>query len=158
MGDALAVALLEGRGFGAEDFARLHPAGSLGRRFMRVEDFMHRGGEIPRVAEDALMKEAVMEMTAKRLGITGVFKGSELVGVITDGDLRRGLERESGLMEERAKGIMSPAPLTIQEGALLEEALDLMERNSITALFVLGGGGAVTGVIHLHDLIKAGVI
>ncbi len=158
MGDALAVALLEGRGFGAEDFARLHPAGSLGRRFMRVEDFMHRGDEIPRVSSDALMKEAVMEMTAKRLGITGVFSGSDLVGVITDGDLRRGLERVPGLLEKRTGDIMSPNPLTITGNALLEEALDVMEERSITALFVKDDAGEVGGVIHLHDLIKAGVI
>ena len=158
MGDALAVALLEGRGFGAEDFARLHPAGSLGRRFMRVEDFMHREDEIPRVQEGAPMKEAVMEMTAKRLGITGVFRGEELAGVITDGDLRRALEREKMLLEKRAGDVMTTSPVTIGQGALLEEALDLMERRAITALFVLDGHGAVSGVIHLHDLIKAGVI
>ncbi len=158
MGDALAVALLEGRGFGAEDFARLHPAGSLGRRFMRVEEFMHRGDEVPRVRADALMKDAVMEMTAKRLGITGVFSGGELVGVITDGDLRRGLEKMPDLLEKKALDIMSPNPLTIEGRALLEEALDAMERRSITALFVKDSAGEVTGVIHLHDLIKAGVI
>ncbi len=158
MGDALAVALLEGRGFGAEDFARLHPAGSLGRRFMRVEDFMHTGKEVPRVGSGALMKEAVMEMTAKRLGITGVFSGHDLVGVITDGDLRRGLERIPHLLEKRAGEIMTPSPVTIRGGALLEEALDVMERRSITALFVKDDNDQVVGLIHLHDLIKAGVI
>jgi len=158
MGDALAVALLEGRGFGAEDFARLHPAGSLGRRFMRVEDFMHTDDEVPRVRSDALMKEAVMEMTAKRLGITGVFSGDGLVGVITDGDLRRGLEKMPDLLERGAGEIMTPNPVVIKGGALLEEALDIMERRSITALFVKDNTDAVIGVIHLHDLIKAGVI
>ncbi len=158
MGDALAVALLEGRGFGVEDFALLHPAGSLGRRFMRVEDFMHSGGDIPRVREDALMREAVVEMTAKRLGLTGVFEGNTLVGIITDGDLRRGLDVEKGLLDRRVRDIMSPAPLTISGHALLEEALDLMEKRTITALFVSGDAGEVCGVIHLHDLIRGGVI
>jgi len=158
MGDAIAVALLEGRGFGVEDFAGLHPAGSLGRRFMRVEEFMHRGDEVPMVNEDSLMKESVVEMTAKRLGLTGVFRGRTLVGIITDGDLRRGLEQGSGLLEKRAGDIMSPNPRTISEKDLLETALDIMEGRSITALFVLDASGDVSGIIHLHDLIRAGVI
>ncbi len=158
MGDALAVALLEGRGFSVEDFAKLHPAGSLGRRFMRVEDFMHKGGDIPRVSEDAPMHDAVVEMTAKRLGLTGVFKGKDLVGVITDGDLRRGLDGATGLLERSAKDVMSPNPATISGKALLEEALDIMEKRSITALFVSDDCGVVSGVIHLHDLIRGGVI
>ncbi len=158
MGDALAVALLEGRGFGIEDFAELHPAGSLGRRFMRVEEFMHRGDEVPMVNEDALMKDAVVEMTAKRLGLTGVLRGKALAGVITDGDLRRGLENVAGLLDKRAGDIMSPDPVTISEKDLLEAALDIMEGRSITALFVLDASGEVSGVIHLHDLIRAGVI
>ncbi|MFQ5480989.1 MAG: SIS domain-containing protein [Thermodesulfobacteriota bacterium] len=158
MGDALAVALLEGRGFSVEDFAKLHPAGSLGRRFMRVEDFMHSGKDIPMVGEDAPMREAVVEMTAKRLGLTGVFKGKALVGVITDGDLRRGLDGATGLLERKAGEVMSPNPATISEKALLEEALDIMEKRSITALFVSDEAGGVSGVIHLHDLIRGGVI
>ncbi len=158
MGDALAVALLEGRGFGVEDFAHLHPAGSLGRRFMRVEEFMHRGDEIPMVREDSLMKESVVEMTAKRLGLTGVFRGKTLVGIITDGDLRRGLEKGTGLLEKRAGEIMSVNPRTISEKDLLETALDIMEGRAITALFVLDASGDVSGIIHLHDLIRAGVI
>jgi len=159
MGDALAVALLETRGFGEEDFAQLHPAGSLGRRFMRVEELMHAGDAVPAVSTGTPMREAMLEMTRKRLGITGVFDGKRLVGVVTDGDLRRALEEGGDLLDKKVEEVMTSSPKSIPPGSLAEAALRKMEEHSITALFVLDdSSGEVTGVVHLHDLIKAGVI
>ncbi|HHL39191.1 MAG TPA: KpsF/GutQ family sugar-phosphate isomerase [Deltaproteobacteria bacterium] len=157
MGDALAVALLERRGFRAEDFAALHPAGSLGRKLMAVRELMHSGEAMPRVGPDTPMKEAIIEMTAKRLGVTGVFDGERLVGVITDGDLRRCVERGAELLELRAAEVMTSAPKVIGPDDLAESALRKMEDHSITSLFVVEDGRAV-GIVHLHDLIRAGVI
>ncbi len=161
MGDALAVALIERRGFKAEDFASLHPAGSLGRKLLRVEDLMHTGERVPRVASGTPMKVAVLEMTAKRLGLTGVFKGGRLAGVVTDGDLRRALEKDSSnLLDKKVDEVMTKKPKTIERAALAETALKLLEEFSITSLFVTEDkrSSAVAGVIHLHDIIKAGVI
>ncbi|MDP2688662.1 MAG: KpsF/GutQ family sugar-phosphate isomerase [Deltaproteobacteria bacterium] len=161
MGDALAVALIERRGFKAEDFASLHPAGSLGRKLLRVEDLMHTGERVPRVASGTPMKVAVLEMTAKRLGLTGVFKGGRLAGVVTDGDLRRALEKDSSnLLDKKVDEVMTKKPKTIPRGALAETALKILEEFSITSLFVTEDkrNSAVAGVIHLHDIIKAGVI
>ncbi len=159
MGDALAVALLKRRGFKEEDFAVLHPAGSLGRKLMRVRELMHTGSTIPRVTPDTEMKDAILEMTAKRLGITGVFEGERLVGVITDGDLRRALERGGDVLKKRVSEVMTRNPKTIQEDAIAESALRLMEEYQITALFVKSRDTQkVVGVVHLHDLIRAGVL
>ncbi len=160
MGDALAVALLEKRGFKEEDFASLHPAGSLGRRLMRVEDLMHGGSSMPRVSPASLMKDAILEMTAKRMGMTGVFEGDKLLGVITDGDLRRAIERcKDNILDMKASEIMTKNPKMIRAGSLAEAALRMMEEHSITAIFVHGDKGeGVKGVVHMHDLIKAGVI
>ncbi len=159
MGDALAVALLKRRGFREEDFAVLHPAGSLGRKLMRVRELMHTGSAIPRVTPDTEMKDAILEMTAKRLGITGVFEGERLVGVITDGDLRRALERGGDVLKKRVSEVMTRNPKTIQEDAIAESALRLMEEYQITALFVKSRDTEkVVGVVHLHDLIRAGVL
>ena len=161
MGDALAVALIERRGFKAEDFASLHPAGSLGRKLMRVEELMHTGEHVPSVKAGASIKEAVLEMTAKRLGMTGVFKGTRLVGVVTDGDLRRALEKgSSDILDRKVEELMSRSPKEVERTALAETALRLMEEHSITALFVREGGRSlsIAGVVHLHDLIKAGVV
>lgn len=158
MGDALAVALIEMRGFKAEDFANLHPAGSLGRRLMRVGELMHTGGAMPKVTVDTPMREAVLEMTAKRMGLTGVFKGKKLLGVITDGDLRRALERWTELLEKTAGDVMTENPKLISSDVLAETALKMMEEHSITSLFVHDQKNEVCGVIHLHDLIKAGVV
>lgn len=157
MGDALAVALLEAKGFRAEDFAALHPAGSLGRRLMRVEDIMHGGSGIPRVALSTPVKDAILEMTAKRLGLTGVFDGETLQGVVTDGDLRRALEKGLNIIESKAGDIMTRNPKVISKDALAETAVKMMEEYSITSLFVIDGG-AVVGVVHMHDLLKAGVV
>jgi arabinose-5-phosphate isomerase len=160
LGDALAVALLERKGFRPEDFAVLHPAGALGRRFLKVEDLMHCGGAVPLVAADARFHDVVMEITGKRLGVTGVLDDRGcLIGVITDGDLRRALERLGDLRQALAGDIMTRSPKTIAGTALAAEAVAVMERYSITSLFVLAeGSGQPAGVIHLHDLLKAGVV
>lgn len=157
MGDALAVALLEARGFKAEDFAALHPAGSLGKRLMRVDEIMHSGAGVPRVGAATPVKDAILEMTARRLGLTGVFEGERLLGVITDGDLRRALEKGADIMGMKASDIMTADPKTIPSDSLAETALRMMEEHSITSLFVMDGGNAV-GVVHMHDLLKAGVV
>ncbi|MEK7772987.1 MAG: KpsF/GutQ family sugar-phosphate isomerase, partial [Deltaproteobacteria bacterium] len=158
LGDALAVALLEAREFRAEDFANLHPAGSLGRKLMRVEELMHSGASMPGVPVNASMKEAVIEMTAKRMGLTGVFKGKRLIGVITDGDLRRAIESGGDVLEKKVADVMTRAPRMISRDSLAEAALKQMEEHSITSLFVHDGGNSAVGVVHMHDLVKAGVI
>ena len=160
LGDALAVALFEERGFSAEDFALLHPGGALGRRLRRVEDLMHRGEGVPLVPEGAPLQDTLLEITSKRLGVTAVVNGDgELVGIITDGDLRRGLERASDVRALTARALMTAAPKTIAGGALAAEAVAVMERHAITSLFILADGTRrPCGVIHLHDLLRAGVV
>ena len=159
LGDALALALLEYRGFRAEDFAVLHPSGSLGRRLLlRVEDLMHRGSDLPLVSTGTSLKDTLVEMTRKRLGVTGVCnEDGALIGVITDGDLRRGLERVGDVRGVTAQALMSAHPKTISGKALAAEAVSVMERHAITSLFVLDGDTPV-GVLHLHDLLRAGVV
>jgi arabinose-5-phosphate isomerase len=159
LGDALAIALLEERGFSTDDFALLHPAGALGRRLLRVDDVMHRGAEVPVVAERASLKDAIVEMSSKRLGVTAVVDGKEeLVGVITDGDLRRGLERAADIRALTARDLMTRGPKTIAVDALAAEAVAVMERHAITSLFILGDARRVQGIVHLHDLLRAGVV
>ena len=160
LGDALAIALLEERGFSTEDFALLHPAGALGRQLQRVADLMHRGDKVPLVPERAPLKDTLLEITAKRLGVTGVLNpAGELVGVITDGDLRRGLERAADLRALTAGDLMTRAPKTIAGDALAAEAVAVMERHAITSLFILTDGSRrPAGVIHLHDLLRAAVV
>jgi arabinose-5-phosphate isomerase len=159
LGDALAIALLEERGFSTEDFALLHPAGALGRRLLRVEDLMHRGTELPLVAADASLKDTLVEITSKRLGVTGVVDGTgALVGIVTDGDLRRGLERAADIRTLTARDLMTTQPKTVGGGALAAEAVATMERHAITSLFILADAGRPVGVIHLHDLLRAGVV
>jgi len=161
MGDALAIALLEKRGFKEEDFAAFHPGGILGRRLLlKVEDVMHSGNEIPRVLEETPMKDVIMEMTSKKLGMTTVTDSSgHLRGVITDGDLRRLLERRlPDLLKMLAKQVMTPQPKVIQRHALAAEAVQRMEAHAITALVVVSSAGILEGVVHLHDLLKIGVV
>ena len=154
MGDALAMALSVEKGFRPEDFAALHPGGKLGKRFLKVADLMHSGGDLPLVPLGAPMKDVVYEMSKKRLGITGVLDGDgRLAGVVSDGDLRRLLEREG----ERAwgtdaAGAMNRTPKTIASGAFATEALRLMEEKKITSLFIVGEDGRPNGIVHLHDL------
>lgn len=162
MGDALAVVLLEKKGFKEEDFAVRHPGGILGRKLLlRVDDLMHRGNEIPLVNEETPMKDALFEITSKRLGVTGVVdsKGM-LIGVITDGDLRRGLESKGEeFFRLKAKDLMTRNPKTIASDSLAAEAVDVMEQRPITSLFVLANGSRKPiGVIHLHDLVKSGIV
>jgi arabinose-5-phosphate isomerase len=159
MGDALAVVLLESKGFNEKDFAMRHPGGILGRRLlMRVEDLMHRGDQLPLVTQDTPIKDALFEITSKRLGVTGVVDGDgKLTGVITDGDLRRGLENKGEIFRFKAKDLMTRNPKTIAAESLAAQAVALMEQHTITCLFVLQDNRKPLGVIHLHDLLKAGI-
>jgi arabinose-5-phosphate isomerase len=160
MGDALAVVLLEQKGFNEADFAVRHPGGTLGRRLLlRVEDLMCRGEQLPLVQDITSVKEALFEITSKRLGVTGVVDSEgKLVGVITDGDLRRGLHSRGDILALQAKDIMTSDPKTISADTLATEAVAVMERFAITSLFVLEGGNKrARGIVHLHDLVKAGL-
>jgi arabinose-5-phosphate isomerase len=166
LGDALAVVLLEKKGFKEEDFALRHPGGILGRRlFLRVEDLMYRGADIPLVREETPMKEAILVITSKRLGVTGVTdEHDNLIGVITDGDLRRGLQAHGdGILSKRADEIMTLNPRSIEKNALASEALARMEENAarpITSLFVVEKPGYTVpvGILHIHTLLKAGIV
>jgi len=162
MGDALAVALMGKKDFKKEDFAILHPGGTLGKRLLlKVEDLMHVGKAFPMISEKTLMKDAIFEITSKRLGVTGVSDAEgHLVGVITDGDLRRALEKFSDLFNREASEAMTRNPKWIEKGALAAKAVQRMEEYSITSLFVSNqvGEKVPVGIIHLHDLLKAGVV
>lgn len=160
MGDALAVALLEKRGFREEDFASFHPGGTLGKRLLlRVEDVMHTGPEIPLVYEDTPMKEVIYEMTSKKLGITTVAdRNGRLTGIFTDGDLRRLLQRTTDIFHLTAGNVMTRSPKVIGREALAAQAVEVMERHAITALAVVDATGRPEGVIHLHDILKKGII
>ena len=160
LGDALAVALLEERGFSADDFALLHPGGALGRRLLRVEDLMHQGAALPLVRPEASLKDTLLEITSKRLGVTGVVdEAGVLVGIVTDGDLRRGLERAADVRTLTARDLMTRNPKTIGATALAAQAVALMERHAITSLFVLvDDTRRPAGVLHLHDLLRASVV
>jgi arabinose-5-phosphate isomerase len=162
LGDALAVALMGKRDFKKEDFAMLHPGGALGKRLLlKVEDLMHMGKAFPMVSMKTLMKDAIFEITSKRLGVTGVCDTEgHLVGVITDGDLRRALEKFSDLFNREASEVMTKNPKWIEKGALAAKAVQRMEEYSITSLFVFNkaGDNVPVGIIHLHDLLKAGVV
>jgi arabinose-5-phosphate isomerase len=156
LGDALAIALLERKGFSSADFHRLHPGGKLGRRLLRVADIMHPAEEVPLVTPDARMSEAILVMTAKSFGCVGVGDADGmLIGVVTDGDLRRHMD--DALLARRVAEIMNPDPKTISAAALAAEALGLMNRIAITALFVVDDNGRPTGFLHLHDCLRAGV-
>ena len=153
MGDALAVALYERRGFSPRDFARVHPGGRLGRRLLQVEALMHRGQELPAVREDAGVADAVREMSAKRLGMTCVVDGAgRLAGILTDGDLRRLLLRKEHPLAGTVAEAMTRQPATIGPQALATEALGRMEERKITSLPVVDDGGRLLGVIQIHDL------
>jgi arabinose-5-phosphate isomerase len=162
LGDALAVTLMEKKGFKEKDFALLHPGGTLGKRLLlKVEDLMHIREAFPIVSEKALMRDVIFEITSRRLGVTGVCNGEgHLVGVITDGDLRRALERFSNLLDREALEVMTKNPKWIEKDALAAKAVQRMEEYSITSLFVFNNAGdkVPVGIIHLHDLLKAGVV
>ncbi|MFZ3089922.1 MAG: KpsF/GutQ family sugar-phosphate isomerase [Nitrospirota bacterium] len=160
MGDALAVVLLEKRGFKKEDFVLLHPGGTLGKRLiLRVSDVMHRGADIPIVTAETSMKDLIFVITSKKLGIAAVVnKNKKLIGVFTDGDLRRSLERETDIFKKRAGDVMIKNPKAITADAMAAKAVQIMERYSITALPVVDKRNIIEGIIHLHDLLKIGVV
>ena len=159
MGDALAIALLEARGFNAEDFAFSHPSGALGRKLLlRVKDIMHEGDQIPVVTADKTLQDALIEMTQKGLGMTTIMSDdAKLVGIFTDGDLRRIIDLKVDFATTSVSDVMSADPKTIPQNMLAAEALTIMEKASITAL-VVEEEDHITGVLHLHDILKAGVI
>lgn len=161
MGDALAVALLEARGFTADDFARSHPAGSLGRRLLlHITDVMHAGDDVPRVAEDATLSEALMEMSRKRLGMTAVVDaGQRLVGLFTDGDLRRTLDNPGlDIRHARIAELMTRQPKTIGADQLAVEAARMMETHKISGLIVVDAEYRPVGALNIHDLLRARVV
>ena len=161
MGDALAVALLEARGFTADDFARSHPAGALGRRLLlHIADIMHAGNEVPRVTVDATVSEALVEMSHKRLGMTAVVDGDgRLLGLYTDGDLRRSLDDANvDLRTTRIGQVMTREPRTIGADALAVEAAQLMEAHKISGLLVVDAQQRVVGALNIHDLLRARVV
>ena len=153
LGDALAVALSERRGFKEEDFANLHPGGKLGKRFARASALMHSGDALPRVAPDTPMGQAIYEMSRKKLGMTTVVEGDRLVGIISDGDLRRLLERHGkDVLDRTAEQCMTRSPKVVGPEILAIAALDIMEQQKITSLPVVDEAGRLRGVLHLHDL------
>jgi len=155
LGDSIAIALLESKGFTAIDFKALHPGGQLGARLKFVSDLMHAGDRLPLTSADSVMSEAIVVMTEKALGCLGVVDGDGLLrGIITDGDLRRNMG--DGLLGRRAADIMTPAPKTVTPDLLASAALELINASKITALFVVENGRPV-GIIHIHDLLRAGV-
>jgi arabinose-5-phosphate isomerase len=160
LGDALAVALLDARGFSAADFARSHPGGALGRRLLtRVADVMHSGAELPAVAPQATLREAIREMTRGRLGMTAVVDADgRLRGVFTDGDLRRAHERISDFAATRVADVMTAQPRSIRPEALAAEAVELMERHRISQLPVVDARGALVGALNMHDLFRAKIV
>ena len=160
LGDALAIALLEARGFTAEDFAFSHPGGALGRRLLlKVENVMHAGAELPQVARGTLLKDALMEMTRKGLGMTVVLEADgRLAGIFTDGDLRRTLDRNIDLHKARIEDVMTPHGKTARAEMLAAEALKIMEDHKINALVVVDTDDHPVGALNMHDLLRAGVM
>ncbi len=160
LGDALAVALLDARGFSEADFARSHPGGSLGRRLLtHVSDVMRRGKDVPTVSIDARVTEAILEISRKRLGMTAVLDPSGVVvGIFTDGDLRRAVEKVPDLKAAPMSSVMSPRPHTIRPEALAVEAVELMERYKINQVLVIDGEGKLVGALNMHDLFRARVV
>ncbi|MEZ5316545.1 MAG: KpsF/GutQ family sugar-phosphate isomerase [Vicinamibacterales bacterium] len=159
LGDALALALSRRKGFRAEQFANLHPGGRLGRRLMRVSALMQSGDRTPRVGPDARMPEVIHEMSSKRLGMTCVVDaGGRLLGVVTDGDLRRHMTSGANLLDRSAREIMTGTPVTIRGDVLAAEAVRVMEERKITALVVVDPAAVVQGVVHLHDLWQTNMI
>lgn len=157
VGDALAVSLIDARGFNSEKFGVFHPGGKLGSNFLKVKDLMRKGKDIPLVAEDKKMSEVLLEMTSKHLGCTGVLdKSGNLSGVITDGDLRRHIDQK--FLDHSADEIMTKNPVVTDAMALAVEAIAVMNKKSITSLFVLDEQKKVVGILHLHDCLRSGVV
>jgi arabinose-5-phosphate isomerase len=160
MGDALAVALLESKGFTHEDFALSHPGGSLGKRLLlRVEDMMHYGAEVPMITQEAFVKQALLEMTQKKLGMTAVVDlNHRVVGIFTDGDLRRMLERNFDIHSTPVSEVMTPSCKVIHKQLLAAEAMKMMQDHKINALLVVNERHELIGAINMHDLIRAGIV
>ncbi len=160
LGDALAIALLDARGFGAEDFARSHPGGALGRRLLvHVGDLMHSGDALPKVPETALLTEALLEMSRKGLGMTAVVGNADrLLGLFTDGDLRRALDKTLDIRAAKVAEVMTPNPRTIGPEKLAAEAVQMMDQHKINGLLVVDADGRVVGALNMHDLLRAGVV
>ncbi len=160
MGDALAVSLLEARGFTRDDFALSHPGGSLGRRLLlKCQDLMHTGDEIPSLPETAIISAALIEMTAKKLGMTAAVDAKQQVtGIFTDGDLRRMLEKRHDIHSTRMTEVMTHRPKTITSDLLAAEAMHLMESKKINALLVVDSNNRLIGALNMHDLIEAGIV
>ena len=160
LGDALAVALLEARGFTADDFARSHPAGSLGRRLLlHIDDVMHGGDALPSVGAGATVAEALVEMSRKRLGMTAVVdEAGVLLGIFTDGDLRRALDQGLDVRQAPITGVMTRNPRTVRAGRMATEAAHLMEQHRINGLIVVDADGRAVGALNIHDLLRARVV
>lgn len=160
MGDALAVSLLETRGFTRDDFARSHPAGALGRKlFLHIRDVMHSGTEIPAVSPSATVSEAIVEMTSKRLGLSAVVDElNQVLGVFTDGDLRRALDRKFDPHHTGVDQVMTASPKTIRPDALAAEGVQLMQQHKIQGLLVVDETDQLVGVLNFHDLLGAGIV
>lgn len=160
LGDALAVALLDARGFSADDFARTHPGGSLGRRLLvHVRDVMHSGDELPKIGRDASLKVALLEMTRKGLGMTAVVDAADkVIGVFTDGDLRRALEHALDLQQAQVSDLMTRNPKTIRADELAVAAVEKMDTLKINGLLVVDADNTLVGALNMHDLLKAGVV
>lgn len=160
LGDALAIALLEARGFTAEDFALSHPGGTLGRRLLlRVEDVMHAGERLPIISDSASIADALLEMTSKGLGMTAIVDNNNaLTGVFTDGDLRRMLERALDIHQHNIREVMTVNPVVIEQGHLAAEALQIMEKKKINGLIVVDADHNPVGALNMHDLLRAGVV
>ena len=157
MGDALAVCLLELNKFSSKDFAKYHPGGALGKRlYLRVSDLI-KNNQIPKVEENDTITTVIVEISEKRLGVTAVLNDTKIVGIITDGDIRRMLNKSTNINNLTAKDIMGLNPKTIHENAMAIEALDALESNSITQILVINDANNYVGVVHLHDLIKEGI-
>ncbi len=156
IGDALAVSLIDAKGFGKENFGVFHPGGKLGSNFLKVRELMRKGNEIPLVDEGAKAREILLEMTSKHLGCTGVVDSAKkLIGIITDGDLRRHISND--FLAQNAKELMTKNPVTTTSHTLIAEALGMMNKKSITSLFVIDEG-KIVGVLHLHDCLRSGLI
>lgn len=159
MGDALAVALMGARGFTANDFALSHPGGSLGRKLLLfIDELMHSGDDFPEVSRDTVISEALVEMTSKRLGMTAIVEDDKLVGIFTDGDLRRSIEKQLDLHTTRIDAAMITDCKTLSPGTLAAEAVQIMEHNEISVLIVVDDDNRPVGALHMHDLLKAGVV
>jgi len=157
LGDALAVVVLKERGFREEDFARVHPAGSLGRKLLRVKDIMHQGESLPMVDCAASLRQAIMTISTHRLGITGIAQTGQLIGCISDGDLRRILESGHMDLDAPVDTLMHSNPMCIDGERLASEALRLMEENMVLVLFVRDQDERVNGIIHMHDILQGGI-